>query len=541
MPSKDAVPFFFFFFFTMGVTPFAIVLGGTCFQGRSLVARLLRDPRGIVVFVVNRGRPYWGQAVPADWQGTDVCGTVRHVKADRETAGFAGVLAGAVAAWETGEVDERKRRRKAGCDEGDDATAAATLLLGLVDFSAFHPRHILALLPLLRRWCRGGAVPEGEQGRGVHAGVYVLISSDSVYDSCRHDDEAVLRSMRGAAAAESVAGKPAAKRPRSERSDGVDETLTVVGRFPTAVERVAAHRRNRYGGNKLRIEDVLRRTGGAVRWAALRLADVVGPCDDTGRFWAMYLLCRYFPGRLYLTPRVSATMVSLTYSEDVVRTALTLLERAVQRAQSATPPQAASSDGASAPLEEAGCEWDSSSSSSASSSESTDSSSDSDSSENPADAERRAERRLPAYAEPASANDTVEGHAYNLACDEAVSVADLVAAVARSEGVAAPVLRRPADAPRGEAARYGTADFYPSVDCGPVSSRRAKERLGLRPTTVGAVLEAACGFFKVQTDRVAKGVDVPAEEWGRAVKKLPAHAREELRVMMAAEAKADRK
>eukprot|EP00754_Rhynchopus_humris_P024604 Rhum_TRINITY_DN14902_c3_g1::Rhum_TRINITY_DN14902_c3_g1_i1::g.127134::m.127134 len=529
----------------MGATPFAIVLGGTCFQGRSLVARLLRDPRGIVVFVVNRGRPYWGQAVPADWQGSDVCGTVRHVKADRETAGFAGVLAGAVAAWEK---EQRKRKRKAaGCGEGDDATAAAaaaTLLLGLVDFSAFHPRHILALLPLLRRWCRGGAAPvEKEDRRGLHAGVYVLISSDSVYDSCRHDDDDVLRSMRGAAAAESAAAKPAAKRPRSERSDGaVEETLTVVGRFPTAVERVAAHRRNRYGGNKLRIEDILRRTGGAVRWAALRLADVVGPCDDTGRFWAMYLLCRYFPDRLYLTPRVSATMVSLTYSEDVVRTALTLLERAVQRAREpATPPQAASSDACAAPCEEAGCEWDSSSSSSASSSESTDSSSDTDSSEDPTDAERRAERRMPAYAEPAPTNDAaVEGHAYNLACDEAVSVADLVAAVARSEGVAAPVLRRPADAPRGEPARYGTADFYPSVDCGPVSSRRAKERLGLRPTAVGAVLEAACGFFKAQTDRVAKGVDVPAEEWGRAVKKLPAHAREELRVMMAAEAKADR-
>jgi len=183
----------------------ALVIGGTQFLGRHSVRALL--DAGYEVTLLSRGRtrsPFAGDA------------RVTHVRCNRERDEFAEFLRGVP-------------------DEGFDAT---------VDFCAYAPEHVRPIVDVL----------------GARAGLYVFISTDSVYMAC--DPSRFVRE-HGGRLAESSATRP-----------------------EDARERAARAARDEYGSLKLEVEEQLAHASardGSFSWTALRLPDAFGPFENTGR------------------------------------------------------------------------------------------------------------------------------------------------------------------------------------------------------------------------------------------------------------------
>uniref|UniRef100_A0A0G4G1Q5 NAD-dependent epimerase/dehydratase domain-containing protein n=1 Tax=Chromera velia CCMP2878 TaxID=1169474 RepID=A0A0G4G1Q5_9ALVE len=221
--------------------PPVLVLGGSTFVGRALVDALIA--RGFSVTVANRGREYWGTKDPSE-------GRAQRIRVNRD-------------------------RR----EEFSSALRAATPpgpvgWFAVVDFCAYKPADLQCAL-------------EGLQKRFF---LYVLISTDSVYEVC-----------------EGVG---------SSRPPGMGVTEEDARR-PQNPERVKClKKKDKYGHEKLECEELLQAL--ACRWdmeeqeeahalsqtqthnwtvqaekikphfVALRLADVLGPFDDTGRLFAYW-------------------------------------------------------------------------------------------------------------------------------------------------------------------------------------------------------------------------------------------------------------
>jgi len=172
-----------------------LVLGGTQFIGRACVAALLGTDR-YVVTLLNRGR-------------------TRHA--------FGG------------------RAMEVQCDRQDAAAVAAVLRLkprwdAVIDFLAFETDDLAPIL-----LCSG------------HIGLYLVISTDSVYMAC--DPLRFVRDPHSLGLLESSA-------------EQLDE---------------AREREDRYGQGKLLMERALAGAGAPAHVVALRLPDVLGPHENTGR------------------------------------------------------------------------------------------------------------------------------------------------------------------------------------------------------------------------------------------------------------------
>lgn len=121
--------------------------------------------------------------------------------------------------------------------------------------------------------------------------LYVYISSDSVYEVCEKQHGGYTR--------ETDAMRPG------------DESI-----------RRALKRRDRYGHKKLRGEEALkelRQSGSDMAYIILRLADVIGPMDATGRCWHLQLWLKL--AHLLHIPVLPASLrqrsLSLVYVKDV--------------------------------------------------------------------------------------------------------------------------------------------------------------------------------------------------------------------------------
>ncbi|KEP66759.1 UNVERIFIED_CONTAM: NAD dependent epimerase/dehydratase family protein [Hammondia hammondi] len=156
--------------------------------------------------------------------------------------------------------------------------------LAVVDFSAYKPRDILASL-------------KGLRGR---YGMYIYISTDSVYEV---SDSSLWRGL-----------------------PSVSEDFAVR---PKEKQRVSLlKKKDTYGHNKFAVEEILRKethaTGRPV--ACLRLADVIGPFDDTDRFWTYFLWTQVAGQHPVLVDPSGATQrMNLTFVEDVAAAVSRLL------------------------------------------------------------------------------------------------------------------------------------------------------------------------------------------------------------------------
>ena len=181
--------------------PRVLVLGGTQFIGRATVEALLATDK-YEITIVTRGR------TPSPFDGD---ASVRHVLCDRRSGGaLRALLASDVRPWHA-----------------------------VVDFLAFEPDDVRPILEL-----------------GERAGLYVVISTDSVYMAC--DPAGFVRDASGFG-----------------RLDEMSDELRDAARA----------KEDEYGRDKLALEDELHARGGAagLRYVALRLPDVLGPHENTGR------------------------------------------------------------------------------------------------------------------------------------------------------------------------------------------------------------------------------------------------------------------
>ena len=205
---------------------------------------------GITPVTVNRGKKYWGR---------DGC---PDAIANRQ------------------QHDEYRRKIGYVINGGKQ-----TRWLGVVDFCAYSEEDITKTLP-------------PELFDAFKFPVYILISTDSVYEVCPKVREGL-----------------------------VNESLTDCGEIDRK-----AQKRDKYGYNKLMAERALLAAAGPNQVAlALRLPDVIGPFDDTLRLWR-YKLWIDSGVPIYQNPRRtrrSATLANFVFSGDVVSVIYHILREGV--------------------------------------------------------------------------------------------------------------------------------------------------------------------------------------------------------------------
>ena len=180
--------------------PRVLILGGTQFIGRATVEALLTSSEQYELTIVTRGR------TPSPFDGN---ASVRHVLCDRRNGGaLRALLASDVRPWHA-----------------------------VVDFLAFEPDDVRPILEL-----------------GERAGLYVVISTDSVYMACA--PAGFVRDAAGRLDEMSIAQRDAARAKEDE-----------------------------YGADKLALEDELHASGpsAGLWYIALRLPDVLGVHENTRR------------------------------------------------------------------------------------------------------------------------------------------------------------------------------------------------------------------------------------------------------------------
>ena len=112
----------------------------------------------------------------------------------------------------------------------------------VIDFCAFYAKNVKGVYDALTNMVN----------------LYILISTDSIYDVCD-------RSIRNQAL--------------------VEEHMDVRPTDDSLYEQYKEE--EDYGHDKLKCEEFLKYNAkNEFPWVALRLPDVIGPYDDTGRFWA---------------------------------------------------------------------------------------------------------------------------------------------------------------------------------------------------------------------------------------------------------------
>ena len=119
-------------------------------------------------------------------------------------------------------------------------------------------------------------------------------------------------------------------------TDSVYEVIPHIGRLVGSVDEAATDTRDKlikkideYGHDKLMAEQALmRRAGSNQSLFVLRLPDVIGEFDDTGRFWS-YKLWIESGVPLHIPPGASQKL-AFVYAGDVVRFTIGLIERVVQ-------------------------------------------------------------------------------------------------------------------------------------------------------------------------------------------------------------------
>ncbi|XP_070574965.1 uncharacterized protein [Ptychodera flava] len=228
-----------------------LVFGGNAFIGAETVVALVS--KGYQVTIVNRGNWYWDSE-------TRIKPHVSHVVCDRS-------------------LDLLK------CDDFRGLLGIVEKFDAVVDFSGYQGYQVENAARVLR-------------GR---AGLYIYISTDSVYEVCKAKNHAGRTK-------ETDAVRPKAKTRQAELNE-----------------------LDHYGHEKLRGEEMLLKQRGqpdGIPYVFLRLPDVIGPRDRTNRWWFYQLwvhLSSTLATPIYVPMKLSNVPLSLVHVEDVAKVVLELI------------------------------------------------------------------------------------------------------------------------------------------------------------------------------------------------------------------------
>lgn len=131
--------------------------------------------------------------------------------------------------------------------------------------------------------------------------LYVFISSDSIYDVCD---------------------------PKIRREDFIKETHSIRPENEKMIEELNDD--EEYGNDKLKCEEYLISHVNLEEfpYVCLRLPDVIGPFDRSGRFWAyMKWIAENQKSPVHINKYSNLRLLSLVYSQDVINLLMQLLER----------------------------------------------------------------------------------------------------------------------------------------------------------------------------------------------------------------------
>lgn len=352
-------------------------------MGRHLLNALIADTASERhIYILNRGTRYWGTNYPFDLHGVAIA---THIPMDRD------VNESVLSAFQHLAADIR----------GLESSRSVSTL-SICDFSCDDEGS------MERVW-------EGISAAGLASRVvsYTLISTDSVY--------------------------------KKVSTGVVSGTSTAVFESSLCVP----FDRRGYAGEKIRAERAFSAAiatfSPTISWYILRLPDVIGPFDNSGRYWAT-VLWAVSGVPLLLESSVASIPLSLVSGADVANLCFRLL----------------------------------------------------------------------------SHNSGIPSGIYNLACQENFTVRQMIDHIAHGLGVPPPrvfrSLRRSESSESSSSSSDDdhsdvSADFYPSVDCGPISIRSAIQNLGWCPTPLVEVLSESTRFF-VDRPRLGK-------EFSSAFRKLP--------------------
>ena len=147
----------------------------------------------------------------------------------------------------------------------------------VVDFSCFERKEVKSVIRALRDKCK----------------LYVFISTDSIYDVC----DKKLR-----------------------RDDFIKEEYGVRPESDKIIEEL--NKNEDYGNDKLKCEEYLRShiNENDFNYICLRLPDVIGPYDTSGRFWAYMLWIKNaIECPIHVNKYFKLRYLSFVYSEDVCK------------------------------------------------------------------------------------------------------------------------------------------------------------------------------------------------------------------------------
>jgi nucleoside-diphosphate-sugar epimerase len=185
----------------------------------------------------------------------------------------------------------------------------------VIDFSAYGPREIMDAVALLR----GGSGSSSSEGGPAKSKVtvYILISTDSVYDVCDPD----LRSPGQIREADAVRpSDPERRRLLAEHHE--------YGNGKLQAEEELVKQREPSPENAT--DDAAKKPEG-IPFIILRLPDVLGPRDTTYRFWFYQLWVRVaaaLPQRPVIVPQfLVGYNNSFVYVDDVAKTLVDLVDR----------------------------------------------------------------------------------------------------------------------------------------------------------------------------------------------------------------------
>ena len=240
--------------YAAGANRSILVFGGNGFLGSTTVASLL--DQGDQVTIVNRGNWYWDSK-------TRIVPRVRLIKCDRTKA------------------EERP------CDELKKLVNETEEFDAVYDFSSYGPEETRAAIELLK-----GKV-----------GVYVYVSTDSIYDVC------------------------------SEKSKELPAVETDAVRPDDEMMQDMLNQHHSYGHRKLQAEDEIRKQRkekGGFPYVIFRLPDVIGPRDTSHRMWVYTLWIKvapFFRDRpIHIPYFLKDYALSFVYVDGVAKTVVDLLD-----------------------------------------------------------------------------------------------------------------------------------------------------------------------------------------------------------------------
>lgn len=244
------------------------MLGGSGFRGHYTSDRLLREGHNITL--LSRGNSYWNILEELTKRGA------KHWKCNRTIAmGFGGAL----------------QAKASGLVNCTPLVNSSGRFDAVVDFSSRTSEELKQALRLLRN----------------RVGVYIFISSHAVYDVSKnltHGEPTLF---------ESDAVRP--------------------GREISPLARYELKGKSKYGDQALECEEELdaQFNSGGFPYVSLRIANVMGPKENTIRYWLLHLWLRaHLPLTMpmHLDTTMADTPISVTYTPDIAQA----VERAISRA-----------------------------------------------------------------------------------------------------------------------------------------------------------------------------------------------------------------